>query len=110
MTPTQLILALVIVSGIIIILLTGGLEKKNKPVIKGPIPKAQDPNISPEPQIAPEEPVNIPSADEESLVSRKANAEKNKAAKPATKKVVAETKSAKPGRSKKSKGDDLILS
>lgn len=107
MTPTQLIAALVIVSGIIIILLTGGLEKKGKKEDHKPAPKASDPNPTPE---QPEAPTSEPIADQESLDARKMNAEKNKEAKQTAKKKVSDPVVKKQGRPKKSKGDDLILS
>lgn len=107
MTPTQLIAALVIVSGIIIILLTGGLEKKVKKEEHKPAPKASDPNPSPEHQ---EAPAAEPIADQESLDARKMNAEKNKEAKQTAKKEISKSASKKAGRPKKSKGDDLLLS
>lgn len=113
MTPTQLIFALVIVSGLFIILLAGGLEKKNKVKSPSPAPnpKAADPNI---PSVVVEsQPVELEVlADEEQKAERKIAAEENKPAKAPKKKdespVQAEAK--KPGRPKKSKGDDLILS
>lgn len=113
MTPTQLIFALVIVSGLIIILLAGGFQKKNevKSPSPAPIPKASDPNIPSvveEPQPAEQEIL----ADDQQKNKRKIAAEKNKPTKSAKEKnePAVQSEPKKPGRSKKSKGDDLILS
>jgi hypothetical protein len=113
MTPTQLIFALVIVSGLIVILLAGGFQKKNeaKSPSPAPTPKAADPNIpSVVEELQPTEQEIL--ANDQQKTERKTAAEKNKSTKAAKKKnepaIQPETK--KPARSKKSKGDDLILS